>query len=106
MAGVVDGTPKKGRLFKVSLAEWSLHGALFSGSLDHLNFAKTAKKEYGIGAIEYMNQFFMHKVRDRKYLAGMKRRCSDLGVKSLLIMVDNEGALGDVAMVGCQYHSG
>jgi sugar phosphate isomerase/epimerase len=95
VAGVTHGAPKKRPLFKVSLAEWSLHRALFSGSLDHLDFARAAKKEYGIEAVEYVNQFFMSKAADRKYLAEMKRRCSDHGVRSLLIMVDNEGALGD-----------
>jgi sugar phosphate isomerase/epimerase len=95
VAGVARAMPEGRRLFKVSLAEWSLHRALFSGSLDHLDFAGVAKKVYGIEAVEYVNQFFKDKAGDRKYLGEMKQRCSDLGVKSLLIMVDDEGALGD-----------
>jgi L-ribulose-5-phosphate 3-epimerase len=95
IAGVASGTPKGRRRFKVSLAEWSLHRALFSGGLDHLDFSRVAKNDYGIDAVEYVNQFFMDKAGDRKYLGEMKRRADDLGVKSLLIMVDNEGALGD-----------
>jgi sugar phosphate isomerase/epimerase len=95
VAGVASGTPKGRRLFKVSLAEWSLHRALFSGGLNHLNFSRVAKNDYGIEAVEYVNQFFMDKAGDRKYVGEMKRRADDLGVKSLLIMVDNEGALGD-----------
>jgi sugar phosphate isomerase/epimerase len=95
VAGVASGTPKGRRLFKVSLAQWSLHRALFSGGLNHMDFSRVAREEYGIEAVEYVNQFFMDKAGDRKYLAEMKRRADDLGVKSLLIMVDNEGALGD-----------
>ncbi|HVW35894.1 MAG TPA: sugar phosphate isomerase/epimerase family protein [Pirellulales bacterium] len=82
-------------LFRISLAEWSLHRALKGGKLDNLDFAKTAKEDYGIEAVEYVNQFFMDKAKDQKYLAEMKKRAADLGVKSLLIMIDGEGALGD-----------
>jgi sugar phosphate isomerase/epimerase len=82
-------------LFQISLAQWSLHRALFSKQLDNLDFAKTAKNDYGINAIEYVNQFFKDKAKDKKYLAGMKKRAGDLGVKSRLIMIDGEGALGD-----------
>ena len=82
-------------LFRISLAEWSLNRALFKGQLDNLDFAKTAKQDYGIEAIEYVNQFFKDKAKDQKYLGEMKKRAADLGVKSLLIMIDGEGALGD-----------
>ena len=82
-------------LFRISLAEWSLHRTLFAGKLDHLDFAKTAKNDFDIGGIEYVNQFFKDKGRDQKYLAEMKKRASDLGVRSVLIMIDDEGALGD-----------
>jgi len=81
--------------FRISLAEWSLHRTLFSGKLDHLDFARTAKEEFGIDAVEYVNQFFKDKAKDSAYLAEMKNRCTDHGVKSLLIMVDGEGKLGD-----------
>jgi L-ribulose-5-phosphate 3-epimerase len=82
-------------LFRISLAEWSLHRTLFGGKLDNLDFAKTAKNDFGIEAVEYVNQFFKDKAKDQKYVAEMKRRAGDLGVRSLLIMIDDEGALGD-----------
>jgi L-ribulose-5-phosphate 3-epimerase len=82
-------------LFKISLAEWSLHRTLRGGKLDHLDFAKTAKEQFGIEGVEYVNQFFMDKAEDKKYLAEMKQRAADRGVKSLLIMIDREGRLGD-----------
>jgi len=82
-------------LFKISLAEWSLHRTLRAGKLDNRDFAKTAKEQFGIDAIEYVNQFWMDKARDKAYVAELKKRAEDLGVKTLLIMCDNEGALGD-----------
>ena len=81
--------------FEISLAEWSLHKTLFGGKIDNLNFAATAKKEFGIEAIEYVNQFFKDKATDSKYLAELKKRADDIGVKTLLIMIDGEGNLGD-----------
>ena len=82
-------------LFKISLAQWSLHRTIFAKKLDNLDFAKTAKTEFGIDAVEYVNQFFKDKAQDQSYLAEMKKRAADAGVQSLLIMIDGEGALGD-----------
>jgi sugar phosphate isomerase/epimerase len=82
-------------LFRISLAEWSLHRALFGGQLNHLDFARMAKNEYGLEAVEYVNSFFKDKARDAAYLKEMKQRADDAGVRSLLIMCDGEGALGD-----------
>jgi sugar phosphate isomerase/epimerase len=82
-------------LFRISLAEWSLHRTLFAGELDHLDFARTANNDFGVKAVEYVNQFFKDKAGDQKYLGEMKKRTSDLGVRNVLIMIDDEGALGD-----------
>jgi sugar phosphate isomerase/epimerase len=81
--------------FLISLAEWSLHRALQSKELTHLDFPKVAKEQYGLAAVELVSQFFADKVKDRAYLSEFKRRADGYGVKSLLIMVDGEGALGD-----------
>ncbi len=82
-------------LFEISLAQWSLHKTLFGKKLDHLDFAKVTKEEFGITAVEYVNQFFMDKAEDAAYLADMNKRAADHGVKQLLIMIDGEGNLGD-----------
>ena len=82
-------------LFKISLAQWSLHRTLYGGKLDNLDFAAVAKKDYGIDAVEYVNQFFKNKAKDAAYLKEMKKRAADAGVRSLLIMIDGEGHLGD-----------
>ncbi len=81
--------------FKISLAEWSLHRALQSKKIDHLDFISLTKTEFGLDAVEYVNSFFFDKAQDQNYLNKMKVRASDHGVKSLLIMCDNEGNLGD-----------
>lgn len=82
-------------LFRISLAQWSLHKMLQKGELDNLDFARVSKEEFGIDGIEYVNQFFMDKAQDQSYLGEMKKRAADHGVKSLLIMCDREGNLGD-----------
>jgi sugar phosphate isomerase/epimerase len=79
--------------FKISLAQWSLHRALKGNQLDNLDFPATAKNEYGINAVEYVNQFFKDKAKDEKYLAELKKRCDDNGITNVLIMVDEEGDL-------------
>jgi sugar phosphate isomerase/epimerase len=86
---------EKPPLFKISLAQWSLHKMLFEKRLEHLDFAMTAKKGFGIDAVEYVNAFFKDKATDADYLKEMNKRCADNGVKSLLIMCDGEGNLGD-----------
>ena len=82
-------------LFLISLAEWSLHNMIRDGELDHLDFAKVAREEFDIEAVEYVSQLFPDETYDQPYLVEMKSRADDFGVQSLLIMVDHEGSLGD-----------
>ena len=81
--------------FRISLAEWSLHRTLGAGELTNLDFPTVARAEYGIEAVEYVNTFFGGRAQDRDYLHDLKRRADDAGVRSLLIMCDGEGAIGD-----------
>ncbi|WP_444884949.1 sugar phosphate isomerase/epimerase family protein [Microbulbifer sp. PSTR4-B] len=83
------------RFFKISLAQWSLHRQLRSGALKVLDFPVKTRKVFGIEAVEYVNQFFKDQAKDLKFLAAMKARAEDHNVRSLLIMVDGEGDLGD-----------
>ncbi|WP_373650378.1 MULTISPECIES: sugar phosphate isomerase/epimerase family protein [unclassified Schlesneria] len=85
----------KAPLYKISLAQWSLHRTFFDKKADPLDFAKISKTEFGIDGIEYVNQFFKDKATDTKYLGELKKRADDHGVTSVLIMCDGEGALGD-----------
>ncbi len=101
-------------LYRISLAQWSLNRTIFGprgdnfmsllrtdpdavlqGTLNPLDFARTARRDYDIDAIEYVNQFFFGHARNASYLRDLKQRADDEGVRSLLIMCDAEGNLGD-----------
>jgi len=88
-------TMKKKQFFEISLAEWSLHKALFAKKMDNLDFPVVAKRDYGISVVEYVNQFFKDKANDTAYLNELLKRCKDNGVKNHLIMIDGEGGTGD-----------
>jgi sugar phosphate isomerase/epimerase len=81
--------------FKISLAEWSLHKALFEKKMDNLDFARVAREEYGCEGLEYVNQFWKDKATDKAYLNDLKKRASDYGLTNVLIMCDGEGELGN-----------
>lgn len=85
---------------EISLAEWSLHRALKSGKIDHLDFPRIAKNDFGIGVVEYVNGFFGGKnmtfkqaAKDKAYLSELLKRSKDAGVINHLLMVDEEGSL-------------
>jgi len=82
-------------LFRISLAEWSLHRTLRAGELDPRDFAPLAREEFGLAAVEHVNTFFQDRAVDFAWLGDLKRRADDAGVRSLLIMCDEEGDLGD-----------
>lgn len=94
----VQAAAAKAGPFKLSLAQWSLNKRFLkrpgAEPLDHLEFARMARS-CGIDGIEYVNQMFMDKATDQDYLREMKTRAEGEGVKSLLIMCDREGNLGD-----------
>lgn len=78
--------------FKISLAQWSLHNALFAGELDNLDFAAKARS-FGCEGVEYVNGFFKDKAKDMAYLKEMKSRANAEGQQNVLIMIDREGNL-------------
>ncbi len=86
-------------LFDISLAQWSHNRAFFGRpgveKKDALKFAEISKKEYGIAAVEYVNQFYRDKKADQGYLADLKKVADDNQVRSVLIMCDGEGNLGN-----------
>lgn len=94
-AGTLPAAVADSPLFRISIAQWSFHRALFSGRMDHLDFAGIARDEYGIDGVEYCSIFFPDKAQSADYLAEMKSRAADHDVNSLLIMIDREGPLGD-----------
>lgn len=109
---------KKNLFFDISLAQWSLNGAYFGNSrssgyqefgrllredtdrvlqgyLDPLYFAQHARQMFNIEAIEYVNTFYFDKAENRQYINELKNVADGEGVRSVLIMCDAEGALGD-----------
>lgn len=80
--------------FEISLAQWSLHNALFGNKLTNLDFPVVTRQKFGIGAVEYVNSFFKDKAKDVAYLNELLQRSKDNGVKNHLIMIDGEGGLG------------
>lgn len=82
-------------LFGISLAQWSLHRAFFGGALDPVEFPVIAHRDHGIDAVEYVNQFYKDRAKDASLLRDLRARCDDRGVRSLLIMCDGVGLLGD-----------
>jgi sugar phosphate isomerase/epimerase len=83
---------------KISLAQWSFHKAIKAKKMDHLDFARVAS-EMSFEGIEYVNQFFKDKAQDTTYLSKMNSLANQYNVKQLLIMIDEEGYLGDVNVV-------
>lgn len=83
-------------LYSISVAEWSFHRTIRDQkAMTNLDFPKVARREFNIDGVEFVNQFFMDKANDDNYLTELKRICDGEGVKSLLIMCDGEGNLGD-----------
>jgi len=80
---------------KISLAEWSIHRSLENGVLKPENFAAIAKNDFGISAVEYVNSFYKDHATDSAFWKRMRKMADSLGVKNLLIMVDEEGDLGN-----------
>jgi len=80
---------------KLSLAQWSIHRALESGILKADDFASIAKNDYRINAVEYVSSFYKLHGTDKAFWERMRAKADSLGVKSLLIMVDEEGDLGN-----------
>jgi L-ribulose-5-phosphate 3-epimerase len=79
---------------RLSLAEWSLHREILDWQPRHLEFPRVAKEVFGLDAIEYRSTFFAGKATDFAYLAEMRKRADDAGVKPILIEVDDAGPLG------------
>lgn len=80
--------------FDISLAQWSLNGAFWSGTRDRLRFAEIAKRDFGIRNVEYVNQFYQEGFSPT-VTAELKRVADGEGVRNVLIMCDHCGRLGD-----------
>ena len=79
---------------KISLAQWSLHRSFNNGELDPVDFAAITKNTYHLDAVEYVNEFYTDYASDERFWMKMNSRASGVDVKSLIMMVDDEGDLG------------
>jgi len=86
----------KKEFFKISLAEWSFHKALFAGKMTNMDFPLIAKKDFGIDIVEYVSVFFKKSESDPAYIKELLNRTKNEGIQNHLIMVDGEGNLGDL----------
>jgi L-ribulose-5-phosphate 3-epimerase len=90
------GAPEKDSDIKISLAEWSIHRSIENGTLKAENFAAIAKNDFSISAIEYVASFYKDKATDVEFWKKMRSTSDSLGVVNLLVMVDDEGDLGNI----------
>jgi len=82
--------------FKISLAQWSLHRTIRAGKLRTLDFPAFAMEKFDIDAVEYVNQFFIDKAKNKRFLKELQKRSEESGVENVLIMIDAEGSIGDL----------
>jgi sugar phosphate isomerase/epimerase len=88
-----DGRKKKS-LYKISCTEYSLHRMIAKKKLDNLDYAPFVRKTFDLDGVEYWNRPFFTKAEDKKYVANMRKRADDAGVKATVILIDSEGDLG------------
>src|SRR4029077_18274115 len=79
--------------FRISLAGWSLHKAIYGHLVKMLDFPRIARQTFGFDAIELVNTLF--EVPTQNYVSRLKKNAQSENVKILLIMCDDEGALAD-----------
>jgi L-ribulose-5-phosphate 3-epimerase len=78
--------------FRISLAEWSFHKAIGSRLMTNLDFPRIARQQYGIEGLEFVNTLWASPTAG--YVQRLKRSMNDNGCKGVLIMCDDEGAMG------------
>ena len=81
--------------FKISLAQWSLHRSFNDGKLKAEEFPVIAKNQFDINAVEYVNSLYSKQAENSAFWNDLNQRARNQGVRNLLIMVDDEGDLGD-----------
>lgn len=96
---LLSASPANAPFFKLSLAQWSLHKAIWEGALNPYDFAAKAK-ELGFEGIEYVNQLYTDVTKAKNKNAALKQfiaqsnaRAKEQGVENVLIMIDGEGDL-------------
>ncbi len=82
----------------ISLAAWSINRSFFRAHRwKNLDLPRICREEFGIGGIEFVNQFFENPTLN--YLKQLKRNADDYGVRCVLIMCDSEGDMASADRV-------
>lgn len=76
--------------YEISLAQFSLASEEHAGKHDILEFPARAKSEFDVQIVEYVSMFFRGREKDHTFLKDLRKRADDAGVRSNLIMVDDE----------------
>ena len=75
---------------EISLAAWSINRSFFvNHRWTNLELPKICREMFGIGALEFVNQFFANPTMN--YLNQLKKNAHDQNVRLVRIMVDDEG---------------
>jgi sugar phosphate isomerase/epimerase len=74
----------------ISLAAWSFNASFRLGKWKLLDLPGILRDHLKIAALEHVNQFFENPTLD--YLKRLKRSCSEAGVRSTILMCDQEGS--------------
>lgn len=82
-------------LFRISLAEWSLHRSIHAGAVDPARFPAVVAREFGCSGAEYVSGFYAGRAGDDPLWSRLRRMAADEGVRNVLVMVDGEGRLAD-----------
>jgi len=106
--------------YLISLSQWSLHRRLLGRKLPRalrtcahfvrdklklsesprgvglaaLDFPVVARREFGLGAVEYIGYFYAPYVRSARYLRELRTRAEGEGVRGLVVTCGAEGAIG------------
>lgn len=82
--------------FKIALGEYSFNSAYREGKYNPLELASLTRKQFRLGAIDYVYSFWADKARNKTFRAELKKRAADNDVVNHIILVDLPGPqLGD-----------
>jgi hypothetical protein len=77
---------------RISLAEWSFHKAIESRLMTNLDFPRIAREQFNIEGLEFVNGLW--EAPTQGYVQRLKSNMEKTGTKGVLIMCDDEGAMG------------
>ena len=94
LAGSLFGNEdEKTPWLQISLQQYSFASLFRSKELAPLDYPKFAVEKTGIKALEYFNGFFEDQIDSAEFLAELKKRGEDLGVKNQLMLCRSDLAL-------------